>query len=141
MKRHRTNPVIPFLVLLASVALAGCETLGMGGVKGELSDETKAQLSPQMERWILLADIEVWTGAARVYAEKEFCPEISVPGCADKDVVIALSKVLERIKPAVESLKVTASGDDLTTYLSLATTLLLQLQTELVQAALIPGGN
>lgn len=119
------------LALVLIVALAGCA--GPQSVKGALPDEIKAQLTPKLERYILLADIKTWTGVARKYSNKKFCSTVQVTDCADRQTVIVLSEVLGRIGPTVKVLRVTASADELTTYLALGTTLLLQLQAELVQ--------
>lgn len=119
--------------LLAGVLLLSA-CAGLSGVKGELSDTTIAQLTPAHERYILLADIKTWTGVARNYAERPFCTATPVVGCAEKKVVIALDKVTSRLGPTVEVLRATTSSDKMIAYLSLGTSLLLQLQAELANA-------
>ncbi len=118
--------------LLGLLLLAGCG--GNTSVKDALPEATIAKLTPAQERYILLADIKTWTGVARAYASKEFCSPVLVVNCADKQVVVVLGETLARLGPTVEVLRLTASADELTTYLSIGTTLLLQLQAELAQA-------
>lgn len=122
------------LSLLAAVlvVLAGC--LGNAGVKGELSDVIKAQLTPAHERYILLADIKTWTGVAKAYSAKKFCSPTLAVNCAERKVVIAIDKVTSRLKPTVEALRAATTTDKMAAYLSLGTTLLLQLQAELANA-------
>jgi len=118
-----------FVILLF---LVGCSD--KIGIKGELSDATKAQLTPAHERYILLADIQTWTAVASAYSIRDFCSATVVVRCAERKVVIALDEVLSRLAPTVEILRVTNNANELTTYLSLGTTLLLQLQAELARA-------
>ncbi len=118
-------------VALGLLLLVGCA--GPNSVKDALPEAVAAKLTPAHERYILLADIKTWTGVARKYSTKAWCTPVNVTNCADKQVVIVLDEVLSRISPTVEVLRVTASADELTTYLSIGTTLLLQLQAELAQ--------
>ncbi len=119
------------LAAAALVLLTACAAVT--SVKDELSAETIAQLTPAHERYILLADIKTWTGVAKKYSSREFCSPTLVIRCAEKSVVIAMDDILSRLRPTVDVLRVTAEADELTTYLSIGATLLLQLQAELAQ--------
>ena len=118
------------LLLALTLSLGACDQSMF--IKDELSEEQIQKLTPQQERYILLADIKTWTGVARAYAERPFCSTTVVIGCAQPRALPILAELLGRLQPVTIALSSSAlTEDELTQNLTIGLTLLLQLQAEL----------